>query len=389
MRIDNDNTKCFGCSACSQKCPKNCIEMKLDSEGFLYPTIDEDKCIDCGICRSICPIDKEWDSRIRQCYAAYSKNNSLIESSSSGGLFKELTETIFQKEGVVYGAAFDDHLCLKHSSVENRDEIEKLIGSKYLQSDIDNQFFGVEKNLKHGRHVLFCGTPCQIHGLKLFLNQDYSNLLLVDLVCHGVPSPRIFKDYIESIEKKKYIQIVNFKFRKRNKCGERYGFEYIGKKKNKTIRIFKMGAFTPYGVGFFKGLYMRKSCYQCPYSNIRRISDITLGDYWGIEKLHPEFANKRGTSLVLTNTEKGEKAIFEINSNVNFLKTDIAKAQSYNYNLKQPMAEPLLRDDFFKDYNEYGYDYVEKKYLKSMEIKRKQLRSWVSQIVKYYLNLVK
>ncbi|PRR84088.1 Coenzyme F420 hydrogenase/dehydrogenase, beta subunit C-terminal domain [Clostridium vincentii] len=385
MRIDSNNIKCFGCSACSQKCPKKCIEMVLNSEGFLYPIIDESECIDCGMCQSVCPIDKGYDSSRSKCYAAYSKDNSLIENSSSGGLFKELAETVLQKEGMVYGAAFDNQLCLKHFSVENRDEIQRFIGSKYVQSDINETYISVKKNLKYGRDVLFCGTPCQIHGLKLFLKKDYDNLVLVDLVCHGVPSPKIFKDYINNIEKKKHIKIMDFKFRKKNKFGECYGFEYSGKKKNKIISNCSMGAFTPYGVGFFQGLCMRKSCYQCPYSSIKRSSDITLGDYWGIKKIHSQFANICGTSLILVNTVKGEKAISEIKSKINFIVSDINRAKKFNHNLQKATIEPLQRKEFFQDYSKYGYVHVENKYLKSFKIQLWHFRSWLGQIIRSIL----
>ena len=288
--MNNLPTKnCTGCSACLQKCPKQCISMIANEEGFLYPVIDEKKCINCGLCTKVCPQlkkIKEESTEYPKAYAMRNKNTEELKQSSSGGIFKVLANYVLENDGVVFGVAYDENLNVNHIKVKDKEKLKLLQGSKYVQSNINNTYKEAEKELKKNKIVLFSGTPCQIAGLNSFLMKYYDNLITCDLVCHGVPSQKLFKKYIEFLSEKFKSKVVKYNFRSKNKKG--WGLVSQVETKDGKIRFVEPD-FDPYYSNFLSSNTYRESCYKCYYSNCNRVSNITLADYWGINRIHPKF----------------------------------------------------------------------------------------------------
>ena len=324
-----DKSACCGCSACVNVCPKQCISFNEDVQGFLYPSVNTETCINCGLCEKVCPIIRQ--GKIKQplkVYAAKSKNETVRLQSSSGGVFSILAENVINCGGVVFGAKFDKNWEVYHDFVETIDGLSSLRGSKYVQSRIGDSYLKAEMFLKQGREVLFCGTPCQIAGLKNYLRKEYSNLLAVDFVCHGVPSPLIWREYLKTLICQKGVVgrnmdllfskeipvIIGVDFRNKAMGWKKYGFTVRAKSSHKVDRntdlqfdksedvvnqpFFK----NVFMQGFLQNLYLRPSCYACPSKNGKSGADITLGDFWGIEKHYPEFDDDKGCGLILLNT---------------------------------------------------------------------------------------
>ena len=305
--------ECTGCGACYNICPHAAIEMKEDSEGFLFPYVNENMCLKCGLCSKICPQINisNLSSETKSCYAMMA-NEEIREKSSSGGIFTLLANHVISRGGYVVGAAFnDDFLSVSHILVDNIQDIEKLRQSKYLQSNTQKTFEQTKKLLSIGKTVLYTGTPCQIAGLKAYLQKDYENLITVDLLCHGTPSPGVFKEYIQSVSKEK--QISNISFRSK-----------INGWKDHTLSIFyadgssfvEKASKNLYYQAFLQNLILRKSCENCTYTNLKRAGDITLGDFWGIQYFDTKLDDDKGTSLVFINTLKGKKIFEQIRQNI-------------------------------------------------------------------------
>lgn len=345
MKIGAD---CCGCGACEQLCPKNCITLKYDGEGFLYPHIDESLCVECGLCLNRCPISSEAErGKNASVYAAkYSCADSVFKS-TSGGIFIPLALNILEQDGAVFGCAYDENLVAKHILVENKGELYKLQSSKYVQSDTRGVYSSVKKELDSGRKVLFSGTGCQVAGLKTFLNKDYGNLFTADIVCHGVPSPKLFEKYTEYMGKKLGGKLTEYNFRSKEKRGWDLYYKAANGKKSKS----DYGFFDPYYNAFLVGKTYRESCYNCKFANAERCGDITLADYWGIEKMHPEFSVDNGVSLVLINSEKGRALWESISDSVNYIPSTIEKAAVMNKNLSAPSARPDCRDTIYDGYD--------------------------------------
>ena len=303
-----DKSKCCGCAACVQRCPKQCISFKKDSEGFLYPEADASLCIECRLCEKVCPILQEPHSHIpKQCYAAINPNEDVRKNSSSGGIFTAIATTVLSEGGVVFGARFDTDWSVIHDHTETLEGLAAFQGSKYLQSRVGNTYQQAEKFLKEGRKVLFSGTPCQISGLHHFLRKEYSNLLTVDFICHGVPSPSVWQQYLLETKKQHSIeQITNISFRNKSNGWKKYRFtiEWINHKKEKNI-FSEFSYQNIYMKGFLKDIYLRPSCYSCPVKPLKGCSYITIGDFWGIEKILPDFDDDKGSSCVIIQTIKG------------------------------------------------------------------------------------
>lgn len=357
------HNNCTGCRNCEQLCPKNAITMKLNKEGFLEPEIDKNKCINCGICLKRCPqanndIERNTPSK---CIAAKNKDEEMLKKGSSGSIFEVLGAYILKNNGTIYGVAFNNKLDLNTIRIENKDDLEKLMGSKYIQSNTQNTFKLVKEDLENGRKVLYTGTPCQIAGLKSYLNKDYDNLLLVDLVCHGVPSEKLFKKYIEYMEKKYNSKIINYSFRSKEKNGwgltAKVRFEN-GKKKYINANV------DSYYKSFLEGKTYREACYNCKYANTNRVGDITLADYWGIKKEHPEFETTLGVSAVLINTEKGNEILEKLKDNIKFAETKIDRIANANKNLVKPTKRPDIRSYVYNDIDELDYKQYSKQNLK-------------------------
>lgn len=339
---------CCGCSGCEQMCPKNCISMKPDHEGFLYPEVDESICIECGICIKHCPILTDVSRcNIPKVYAAKYKDRGSTFKSTSGGLFIPIAKSVLSMGGVVFGCAYDENLVAKHIKVETEDELYRLQSSKYVQSDTRGIYKQVKTELQNGKEVLFSGTGCQAAGLRSFLGKDYGNLLITDIVCHGVPSPKLFKNYIDYMGKKLGGTLTSYNFRSK----EKRGWDLYYKAENGQKSKSDYGFFDPYYSAFLYCKTYRESCYECKFANKNRVSDITLADYWGIQKFHPEFFDENGVSLVLVNTEKSKKYLEKIKDKIEIIESDYNKASVMNANLVHPSKRPSCRDSIYDGFD--------------------------------------
>lgn len=339
---------CCGCTACVQRCPKQCISMKEDEEGFLYPVVNMDLCNNCKICESACPIINKYQTKEIKCtYAAINQDDTIRNLSSSGGIFTLLSQIIIDKGGVVFGACWNDKWEVEHGYTETYEGLAKFRGSKYLQSRIENNYFLAEQFLKkEHRFVLFSGTPCQISGLKHYLRKDYDNLLCVDIVCHGVPNPTIWKKYLNEIcsRNNSNIQdIESINFRDKSKGWNNYsicikadGWEYK-----------EIASKNPFMKGFLHDIINRPSCTECPAKPFKSGSDITIGDLWGVESIAPNMNDGKGVSLVIVNNEKGYNLIKKLNFQQIHIQDAIRKNPAILYSSP---ASPK-RDLFFQKEN--------------------------------------
>lgn len=345
-----EKKSCTGCTACMNNCPKKAIKMENNSEGFLYPVIDEHKCINCGLCKKICPVlnTKEKKS-LNKCYVGYIKDNETIMDSSSGGIFYLLAIKVLEENGVVIGAAFNKKHELNHIAIEKKQEIKELMGSKYLQSNLNN-IFDYVKNVINKRKILFVGTPCQVAGLKSFLKKEYENLITIDLICHGAPSQKMFQKYIEYLEKENSDKLVTYNFRDKSTGWDTYSNE--AKFKNKEIK--ELSTKNYYMGLFLSNNALRESCYNCNFKLGNKYSDITLGDFWGIKNYHKEMYNRKGTSAIIINTKKGEEVFTSINNALIYKECEIEEIVGGNPSLKYSSKRPKNRTKFYND-----IDYLE------------------------------
>ena len=326
--MNNIPKDCCGCEACSQVCPKHCITMQLDKEGFLYPVVDKTDCIDCHLCKKVCPVinRNEPNLPIEVCVATSNDENVRLNS-SSGGIFTALAERVIEAGGVVFGAMFDGDWNVIHGYVEEKAELERLRGSKYVQSHIGNSYREAEQFLKQGRQVLFSGTPCQIAGLRRFLRKQYENLLMVDVICHGVPSPGVWKRYLrEEVARQcdpkntvlprpihgRDAHIEGISFRDKTLGWEKFSFALVLSTTDGRGEKFSFCSRShlhenPFLKGFIADLFLRPSCYHCAVKNFSSGSDLTLADGWGIWNYKPEWDDDKGTSCVVVLSEKGKQ----------------------------------------------------------------------------------
>ena len=368
---------CCGCTSCVQKCPKNAIEMVEDKEGFLFPSINKEKCINCGLCVKTCPMlnyEIEKKENFPKTLAIKNKNQLEKMKSSSGGVFIVLAKNIIENGGVVYGAAYTKELSVEHIRVDKIDELIKLQGSKYVQSNMNDTYSRVKKDLQENVKVLFTGTPCQVKGLKNFLDKDYNNLLTCDLVCHGVPSQKLFKKYINFLEEKYKKKIKNYDFRNKEKKG--WGLTSKVIFDDGTSRYINSD-FDPYYSNFLNCNTYRESCYNCKFAKTDRPSDITLADYWGVLSIHNDFYDKIGVSLILVNTEKGMKTIEENRNSFEMIETDLNYASSRNKNLITPSKRPLKRDVIYDKIDELSSKEYCQKVLKYKITPKKILKLFI------------
>lgn len=350
-RIDGDESECCGCQSCMLSCPTNAIHMEIDEKGFSYPVINEEKCIDCGKCKKRCPLRndiKQIDGQ--KVYALKNKNDKIRKNSSSGGFFFELAKRTIKENGIVYGAVYNEKLDVIHSKVDNVDELYKLQTSKYVQSDINLCYKEIEENLNDKKLILFSGTPCQVFGLNKFLGKNYDNLITCDFVCHGVPSPKIFEDYKKSKEKKYKAKILSVNFRHKNE-NETQNIKIVFDNNKKYINSSKKDE---YYFLFSKNYSLRDCCYKCKFANMDRVSDITMGDYWGISKYFKDFDDGNGVSLLIINTAKGLKIFNELQDK--FYKEESNIKKCIQPSLLGPTTRPNNYDAFWKLYNKFGYN---------------------------------
>lgn len=349
-----DKHACCGCSACEQICPRQCIVFKADEEGFMYPVVNQEACIECGLCERVCPVLNHGDnSRPLKTFAAMNRNKSVRAASSSGGIFTALAEKTVNEGGKVYGARFNDTLGVEHCGADDIDGIASFRGSKYLQSTMNNTFKNVRADLNKGKKVLFSGTPCQVAGLKKFLRKDYDNLTLVDFVCHGVPSPAVWQGYLHSFPN---VFIDSASFRDKQEGWHRYGMRLRGAYRSDASCWHRFGLFfdDPYMQIFLANLSLRPSCYECPAKAGRSGSDLTLGDFWGIEQVDPAVDDDRGTSLVIVNSAKGEALLQGLD--IKTKEEPHEEAVKYNPSIEVSVAEPEARAKFFRVFAHSGFN---------------------------------
>lgn len=308
MNAIKGKDQCCGCGACVQKCPKQCISLHADIEGFLYPQVDTDTCIDCGLCEVVCPFVLPYDKREPvQTLAAINTDEEIRLRSSSGGIFTILAEKIINEGGVVFGARFDDEWQVTLDYTETLDGIAAFCGSKYVQARTGDTYKQCDTFLKEGRKVLYSGTPCQVAGLKHFLRKEYDNLLTVDFVCHGVPSPKVWRMYLEEVVG--IVNARNISMCDKRERWKRYNFVLDYDKDNYSYTLSSFFGDNDYMKAFLRDMILRPSCYGCKAKECRSNSDITIADYWGIQNVRPEMDDDKGTGLVLLHNEKGKSAL--------------------------------------------------------------------------------
>lgn len=355
------NKCCTGCHACTNICPQQCISMVFDTEGFLYPVVNDDRCTECGLCTITCPIlFRNAQNNVPKAYAAYSKDNRIRRASSSGGLFTVIAHRILDDNGVVFGAAFDDQFNVVHEAIENRTDLPRLQGSKYVQSRVGDAYRKVEIYLKQDRKVLFSGTPCQIGGMKAYLKKDYDNLICQDLICHGVPSPKAWECYLNNrIQRNgKGSSPTHVTFRHKDKSWRKYNIRIDfenGNKYKKTVGN------DPYMQMFLLNISLRPSCHCCSFKTLSRISDITLADYWGIQNQHPEMDDDFGTSLLLIHSDKGHNIFNMVKNDIIYKEVDAAVALKGNPCALGSSIMNQKRGPFFSELNG-DFDRIAMKY---------------------------
>lgn len=341
-----DNKDCCGCSSCVQSCPKTCITLRQDGEGFLYPSVDEASCIGCGKCEKACPMLHEEEKREPEgTFAAVNPDEAVRLQSSSGGIFSLLCEYVIGRGGVVFGAAFNEKWEVVHGYSETLEGLAAFRGSKYVQSRVGTAYSDAERFLKDGRLVLFSGTPCQIAGLRRYLGKDYSNLIAVDFICHGVPSPGIFNEYLDVKSRKGKITGVNFRDKASGWKTYSVTFEYAGADSGRDSCVYNKD---PYMVGFLSNLTLRPSCYSCRFREGRSGSDITLGDFWGINKIRPDLDDDKGLSLVTVRTQEAAEILRSLPCPLT--KMNLEAAVRYNPSIAAPKPSakiPPARKAFF------------------------------------------
>lgn len=355
-----DKQQCCGCSACESICKHKAISMRADNLGFMYPVVNETLCTDCGLCTSVCPFQNaSTNHKVQQnplAYAARHKDTKELLSSRSGAAFITLSDSILENNGVVYGAGYGSHFRVEHHRAETKEARDEFKGSKYAQSDISSIYASIRQDLINGRIVLFSGTPCQTAAVSAFVGKKLmQTLYLIDIVCHGVAAPKIWDDYLCYLERKTGKRIISVDFRDKLKYGwsglHRESFLFEGE----TQRRY-------FDYTFYSDLQIRPSCHHCPYASVTRLSDITIGDFWGIEKINPDFnADDKGCSLVICNTSKG-KALFDKAKEVlNIIPVEHLK-DCVQPNMLYPTPINEKQEQYLLDYMNYGFEYVMNKY---------------------------
>ncbi len=361
IELIGDNN-CTGCYGCFNSCTQNAIDMNINNEGFLVPSINNEKCIKCGICQNYCPIiDYQLPKAIDRpnSFAAWSKNDKIRIKSSSGGVFTEIAKIVLKEGGVVFGVTFDNSLTIRHLSIESEEDISYIIGSKYVQSHIDDAYQKAISIALQGKPVLFSGTPCQIAAMNLFIQSNPRiKIYTCEVICHGVPSESVFRSYLDYLSQLKNSGFKEFNFRDKTLGWKKYGIKIIFDNGEDYFRIRHRD---PFMIGFLRNIYLRPICYDCPFAKIPRVSDITLGDFWGVPK---ELDDPRGVSVVIINTPKG-KNLFERVSNIKKIKVSLDKIIYGNPRLVNGHLERSpYRKDFYKLLETKGFQAVIEKYLK-------------------------
>lgn len=363
MNISN-NTICCGCGACEQICSKHAISMRPNKEGFLYPKLEESLCVDCGLCSKICPELHTADSLNPTGYplAAQAKANKVLDNSSSGGIFSVVAEYVLNNGGVVVGAELTENMKVRHVIVDNVQELNKLCGSKYAQSNTSNIYKRVKELLQQGRFVFFTGTPCQVSALNLFLRRPFENLLTADLICHGVPSPLMFNMIVEYLEKKYKGKVMDYQFRSKKLTGWSRVSACTMLINGKIKHIYYNEMMRAFFQAFLDGHVLRMDCYQCPFTRTERAGDFTMADFWSLKSTNPKFPRQhRGVSMILVNTEKGQSILEACLDKIYMEPSDLdVILAGYDYQLKHPTELTSERGAIFDFLQKYPEDFINK-----------------------------
>ena len=362
-------SKCTGCGACYNACPRQSITMVESVEGFLFPEINGETCVNCGLCRKVCPvISKPEKCSFPHVYATWSIDNGIRMTSSSGGMFYTLAKEIINRGGIVFGVVLDEEGNAYHTYTDNLAGLKPMQGSKYVQSDTRKVFLEVKKYLSEGRLVMFTGTPCQVAAMKSYMGKiSCEKLLLVDIVCHGVPANKLFKDYVNKLEQKygKKINKSSFCFRKLDAWGYSPSVEFAEGSRKIIPQCDNV-----YMLHFLMSYTFRESCYQCQFASSTRVSDITIADFWGIGKDIPFNGDaSKGCSLVLVNTEKGNSYFESVQSKIFCEQRDLNEAKVDNHNLYRPSIRPSQRNNSYNYFYSHSIDKVYGKYYNNLYLR--------------------
>lgn len=345
MKLFSKKEDCCGCSACADVCQVKAIHMIRDKEGFAYPVVDSARCVRCGRCKLVCPVKNHAPgNHTNQYLGAQARRKKVRYTSSSGGVFPILAEYVLGQKGVVYGAGYNERMEVVHQKAENPKELQRLKRTKYAQSDMTNIFRDIRRQLAEKRWVLFCGTPCQAQALRLFLNREYDRLIIMDLVCYGVPSPGIWEDYVKYLERKHHGGMMDFSFRDKREHNHGHSYAYVINGREYTGSLFEDRFCRLY----FKNYILRPSCHNCKFCTVDRDSDFTIGDFWGIEKVRPDIDDGMGTSLVILHTDKAKSIWEQMKQEVNWFECE--KEQLLQPRLLEPAGLPKKRSLYVKLY---------------------------------------
>lgn len=346
---------CCGCTACESICGVGAITMGTDKEGFLYPQIDLSRCVNCDLCEKVCPVIYRDSTSIQQSersiFALCHKDLNRRKLSSSGGVFSAVIEFCISNGGVVYGAVYNNSFEVVHKVFCDEDSAKAIRGSKYVQSNIHGVYKEIQSHLNQGKMVVFSGTPCQVEGLVCFLRKPYDNLITVDLLCHGVPSPKIFREYVKIVQKYSFGRLSRIYMKDKT-----FGWE------NSMLRLhFSTGRTeinsilsTLWHKIFYSHTVNRPICAKCRWTNLHRPGDISIGDYWGIDKIHHNFQTNDGVSLLLVNTDKGHELWRKIKGEFDFIESN--EEDCLQPVLCNPTEEAKDRVDFWKQYETVGFE---------------------------------
>lgn len=385
INLIEDKNKCCACGSCVIVCPKNAIKLEADRDGFYYPVINNELCIGCGQCKATCAYQNDIVNANEpiKAYAAQTQNTDHRKS-ASGGVFASIATNFLKGNGSVYGAALEERngkLSCFFSKARTEKELDKLLGSKYIHANMENVYKSIKEDLLQGEKVLFAGTPCQVAALRAYLKKDYQNMFFIDIICHGVPEETWFQDYIAAVEKRKNIKIKRFVFRDKIKGWGLHGsYDYLSNKRRLQKKLF-ITRESSYYYYFLTGNIYRTNCYSCKYACSKRIGDITIGDFWGIEKEHPNeiqesnFNTAKGSSCILVNNANGNLLLDQYGNNLLTIPSTFKKIAKHNEQLNKPSSEGAERARLLDAYSKEGYRKIDDAFNRKMFLKTKIYRT--------------
>lgn len=389
MILVQDKKDCCGCNACGDICVHNAITYEIDNEGFWYPIVDEEKCINCGLCDKVCPIInvgklKKNDFEKPICYATEHKNIEVVFDSTSGGMFSALADIMYKEKGFVGGAVFNDDFSVRQYISSDKRDLPKIRSSKYLQSNFEGFYRIVRDLLKAGEKVLVCGSPCQMAALRAFLGKDYENLIIADYICRGINSPKVWKKYLDSYEERYGSKVVYCKAKSKE-----YGWRNLTQKVilANGKHCYETKEQSNFTKGYLQtGVYCRPSCYNCCFKGYPRIADITLADFWGIERINKSLEKNLGTSLVLINSKKGELYFEHAKMRINYIPVPFNSIEAGNLSLNLSIDPPKVdRKQFFEDLDKMSFLKVAEKYIHPIDKSYKHKIKSVLDSVRHFL----